>query len=160
MSEKARTLKRTRAQLDTLLEKSEGGRTAVLDEARAASQDTSAFVSSPTIPNGSFNINGGSTSARRSSVDDTTLLRRRPSTRASSGSTSRVDMEDPLHVLTFSPRIEIAELAILAADLTEDLTSRGKEKVAWPANITYLNYLDYLLIPTLVYEMEYPRTSR
>ncbi|KAI9596720.1 MBOAT, membrane-bound O-acyltransferase family-domain-containing protein [Syncephalis fuscata] len=31
---------------------------------------------------------------------------------------------------------------------------------AYPNNITFRNYLDYLIIPTLVYEIYYPRTAR
>jgi sterol O-acyltransferase len=34
------------------------------------------------------------------------------------------------------------------------------EKVTFPNNITFYNFTDYILIPTLVYEMEYPRTNR
>lgn len=36
----------------------------------------------------------------------------------------------------------------------------GKEsRVCWPDNVTYANFWDYLLVPTLVYELEYPRTK-
>lgn len=35
-----------------------------------------------------------------------------------------------------------------------------KETVKFPENITFVNFTDYLLVPTLVYELEYPRTSR
>jgi sterol O-acyltransferase len=34
------------------------------------------------------------------------------------------------------------------------------ENVTFPNNITFYNFTDYILIPTLVYEMEYPRTDR
>lgn len=37
----------------------------------------------------------------------------------------------------------------------EDLTQRQ----AYPNNLTYANFLDYLLVPSLVYELEYPRTG-
>ena len=30
----------------------------------------------------------------------------------------------------------------------------------FPDNVTLWNYLDYLLVPTLVYSLEYPRTER
>jgi sterol O-acyltransferase len=33
-------------------------------------------------------------------------------------------------------------------------------KTVFPNNITLMNYLDYLLVPSLVYWMEYPRTDR
>ena len=45
------------------------------------------------------------------------------------------------------------EIDILAVDLT-------KSTVSFPNNITWLNFIDYMLIPTLVYELEYPRTLK
>ncbi|KAJ3295378.1 hypothetical protein HK104_002717 [Borealophlyctis nickersoniae] len=35
-----------------------------------------------------------------------------------------------------------------------------KGSTTFPKNVTFLNFLDYLLVPTLVYELEYPRTHR
>ena len=35
-----------------------------------------------------------------------------------------------------------------------------KGQTTFPNNITFLNFADYLLVPTLVYELEYPRTDR
>ncbi len=32
--------------------------------------------------------------------------------------------------------------------------------VRYPENVTFLNYIDFLLVPTLVYELEYPRTEK
>jgi sterol O-acyltransferase len=54
-------------------------------------------------------------------------------------------------------------IATLAHDLSElelELTSTGKNKIRWPANLTWWNYFDYQFLPTLVYELEYPRTER
>lgn len=68
------------------------------------------------------------------------------------------DMKDPYQLVDYSDE-EIFELANAAVDLKEDLTSTGKHPVTFPDNLTYWNYIDYLLIPTLVYELEYPRTS-
>jgi hypothetical protein len=31
--------------------------------------------------------------------------------------------------------------------------------VRYPDNVTLVNFLDFLLVPTLVYEAEYPRTD-
>lgn len=39
-------------------------------------------------------------------------------------------------------------------DLTTDLSN---DNVVWPQNVTFANYFDFLLIPTLVYELAYPR---
>jgi sterol O-acyltransferase len=32
--------------------------------------------------------------------------------------------------------------------------------ICYPENVTFLNYIDFLLVPTLVYELEYPRTEK
>ncbi|KAI9344100.1 MBOAT, membrane-bound O-acyltransferase family-domain-containing protein [Obelidium mucronatum] len=44
------------------------------------------------------------------------------------------------------------EIDLLKAEL-----QRG---VGFPANITILNFVDYMLVPSLVYELHYPRTER
>jgi sterol O-acyltransferase len=41
-----------------------------------------------------------------------------------------------------------------------DLTGQVLHKVKYPDNLTFANFLDYMLCPTLVYELEYPRTDR
>jgi hypothetical protein len=35
-----------------------------------------------------------------------------------------------------------------------------KPTVEYPENVSVSNFVDYMFIPTLVYEMEYPRTDR
>lgn len=49
-------------------------------------------------------------------------------------------------------------LALLREDLARELTS-PMGNVAYPRNLTWANYIDYLLCPTLCYELEYPRTA-
>lgn len=66
----------------------------------------------------------------------------------------------PPHPLTYHPDPEISELAKDMTELESELTSTGPERVRWPANITWANYADYLLVPSLVYELEFPRTDR
>lgn len=44
------------------------------------------------------------------------------------------------------------EIKELAAELQKD-------SVSFPNNVTFLNFVDYLALPTLVYELEYPRTE-
>lgn len=51
------------------------------------------------------------------------------------------------------------ELSLLREDLAYELTS-PMGNVAYPRNLTWSNYLDYLLCPTLCYELEYPRTEK
>lgn len=64
------------------------------------------------------------------------------------------------HVLADHPDEQIAELAREYSDLQSELTSPGPLYVTWPNNITFKNFAVYQLIPTLVYELEYPRTER
>ncbi|KAK6076627.1 MBOAT family protein [Seiridium cupressi] len=46
----------------------------------------------------------------------------------------------------------------LREDLARELTS-PIGNITYPRNLTWANYWDYLLCPTLCYELEYPRTS-
>lgn len=50
------------------------------------------------------------------------------------------------------------ELEILREDLAGELTS-PMGNITYPSNLTWSNYFDYLLCPTLCYELEYPRTK-
>ncbi|KAL8801000.1 MAG: hypothetical protein Q9200_007074 [Gallowayella weberi] len=50
-------------------------------------------------------------------------------------------------------------LAQLREDLAFELTS-PLGSVTYPQNLTLSNYADYILCPTLCYELEYPRTER
>lgn len=40
-----------------------------------------------------------------------------------------------------------------------DLTGTVLMEVTYPNNLRYSNFLDYMLCPTLIYELEYPRTN-
>ncbi|KAH0430484.1 hypothetical protein CcaCcLH18_07761 [Colletotrichum camelliae] len=51
------------------------------------------------------------------------------------------------------------EIDQLREDLAQELTSPLGNN-AYPRNLTWSNYFDYLLCPTLCYELEYPRTAR
>lgn len=62
--------------------------------------------------------------------------------------------------LTHHPNPRIADLAREHAELEEELTSPGPERIRWPENATLKNFATYMMIPTLVYELEYPRTDR
>jgi sterol O-acyltransferase len=59
---------------------------------------------------------------------------------------------------TFGCADEISSLAQLRDDLALELIS-PMGNVTYPNNLTYANYGDYLLCPTLCYELEYPRTK-
>lgn len=51
---------------------------------------------------------------------------------------------------------ELIQVHMLIEELEADLKPL---KVRYPENVTFMNFVDYLLCPTLVYELEYPRTE-
>lgn len=53
----------------------------------------------------------------------------------------------------------VGDVAREAADLLEELTSTVDGVVRWPENVTFANFWDYLLVPSLVYEIAFPRTQ-
>jgi sterol O-acyltransferase len=64
------------------------------------------------------------------------------------------------HPLVDHPDEKISAIATEYTDMESELTSSGPKYVRWPDNITYKDFTVYQLIPTLVYELEYPRTDR
>ncbi len=66
---------------------------------------------------------------------------------------------DP-HPLIDHPNEYISDLAKEYTELQGELRSPGPEYLVWPNNITFKNFAVYQLIPTLVYELEYPRTDK
>ncbi len=62
-------------------------------------------------------------------------------------------------ILTHHPDEAIAALAKHHVELERELTGAVEGRVRWPANITLRDFAWYQLTPTLVYELEYPRTS-
>ena len=67
---------------------------------------------------------------------------------------------DALHPLIHHPDPEISAIAKDYSELQSELTSSGPHHVTWPHNISWKNFAMYQLIPTLVYDLEYPRTDR
>ncbi|KAI6301287.1 hypothetical protein MCOR07_008680 [Pyricularia oryzae] len=51
------------------------------------------------------------------------------------------------------------DISQLREDLARELTS-PMGNTAYPRNLTFSNYVDYLFCPTLCYELEYPRTEK
>lgn len=64
------------------------------------------------------------------------------------------------HPLVDHPEEKISALAKEYSELEGELTSSGPHYVRWPNNISLHNFAVYQLVPTLVYELEYPRTDR
>ncbi|CAE6499237.1 unnamed protein product [Rhizoctonia solani] len=63
----------------------------------------------------------------------------------------------PPHPLINHPSPNIAVLAQNLTDMDLELTSTGKNRIRYPNNISYANFLDFQM---LCYELEYPRTER
>ncbi|KAJ7879907.1 MBOAT, membrane-bound O-acyltransferase family-domain-containing protein [Mycena olivaceomarginata] len=64
------------------------------------------------------------------------------------------------HILVDHPNEGISAMAKDYSELEGELTSHGPYPVTYPNNVTLKNFAVYQLIPTLVYELEYPRTDR
>lgn len=93
---------------------------------------------------------------------------------ATSASPSSPVSDADIHVLCFSPVPSIADAANAAADLADEITAHPRsptvnstdqsspkdaDRLRYPHNLTYRNFIDYLILPTLVYELDYPRTN-
>lgn len=63
-------------------------------------------------------------------------------------------------ILSHHPCQALASVAREFLELDAELLSTGSERVRYPQNLTWTNFCTYMLIPTLVYELEYPRTDR
>lgn len=158
MSEKAVQLRKKRAELDKVVVEAGGWEKVV---AQAAKEK-------PVVE---MNGEAQATSTGQQGLEQPQMLRRRRSsnnavTSADAAIALRAGLltpvsnnpKDPRHLVDFSDE-KIWNLANDCVDLEEEMTSTGVEKVTWPNNVTYANYIDYLLVPTLVYELEYPRTA-
>lgn len=176
LSEKAILLKKATADLDKAIEE-KGGWSKVLFIAQQEAEALEAEAkeqNSPSLDGGSSPVRANSTSALANGHSTLStsgpadgLRRRRSSNKSGTSQTNGLhhhgavdanNPRDPRRLLDYS-NDRIYNLAHDCVDLQEELKSTGKEGVMWPANVTYANYIDYLIVPTLVYELEYPRTT-
>lgn len=67
---------------------------------------------------------------------------------------------DPIRLLTNHPDHQVSDLAKDIIELQGELRSTGPYPVQYPNNITLKNFAVYQLIPSLVYQLEYPRTEK
>lgn len=125
-----------------------------------ANSGTSTPLESSAVLNGSyFDVSAASVLRQR-------LLSATPTEEPISRDVSRSGspvLEPPsttTHVLIDHPDEEISKLALEYSELEYELVSTGPEHVKWPNNISWKNFAVYQLIPTLVYELEFPRTDR
>ncbi|WVQ93034.1 hypothetical protein IAU59_000098 [Kwoniella sp. CBS 9459] len=65
----------------------------------------------------------------------------------------------PPDALAWSSNEQIALLATNIDAMQEELKSNGAKGLVWPQNVTYKHFVDFMFFPTLVYQLEYPRTD-
>jgi sterol O-acyltransferase len=110
------------------------------DRYRSKKDDDASIDPTPPLPNGNMPGMQGINFTR----DPTELERGAPG----------------VHPLVDHPDDLLSALARELSELEGELVSSGPQYVHWPANISAQNFAVYQLIPTLVYELEYPRTDR
>ncbi|BEI84302.1 hypothetical protein CcaverHIS002_0409060 [Cutaneotrichosporon cavernicola] len=62
-------------------------------------------------------------------------------------------------LLAWSSDPKIALLARNIDAMSDELCSNGERGLVWPQNVTYKHFIEFMFFPTLVYQLEYPRTS-
>jgi sterol O-acyltransferase len=153
LSEKARELSKAKEALEAEFKK-RGGKTVVLHEA-ATQKARAEQVSSSSKTNGwTSSVDNSNSEGQQEASPRRRASGQYPKRRPSLPAAMQTDV---LETLEYHPDETIADLAISIDDLNRILTSKSG-KVTWPENVTYWNFIDYLLVPTLVYELEYPRT--
>ncbi|EPY51822.1 acyl-coA-sterol acyltransferase [Schizosaccharomyces cryophilus OY26] len=75
------------------------------------------------------------------------------------GQMYRFELEYPDHTESIDALKAEEVVALTMKYLSRQLRSE-KGNVAYPNNLTLLNYIDYLLVPSLVYSLEFPRVSK
>ncbi|KAG6831097.1 hypothetical protein H0H92_012774 [Tricholoma furcatifolium] len=140
-----------------------------LEAEAAANLGSVSAGSTPSATPGTPYAPEGSTTSYTDAATASALRRRLANvSQATEGNISVTDLTDhtqtsrPLepHILIDHPDEQIADLAREYSELQSELTSPGPIYVTWPNNITLKNFALYQLIPTLVYELEYPRTDK
>lgn len=63
------------------------------------------------------------------------------------------------NILSWHPDSKIAVLARNIDAMEDELKSNGEKGLVWPQNVTFRHFFDFMMIPTLVYQLEYPRTK-
>jgi sterol O-acyltransferase len=135
------------------------------DLERETDTDSASTGPSPS-PLGKLRLSGSDLSTSYPEMPSVTALRNRLIHVAETETTSETVFDDAKHkdatshLLVNHPDPQISALATEFSELESELISSGPERVRWPENITLKNFAVYQLIPTLVYELEYPRTKR
>ena len=96
------------------------------------------------------------TEKRLSALDNPETASTAAAVRYPSSSTDLSNMDETKEEIDAS---KTEALTQLREDLALELTS-PLGLITYPQNLTYANYVDYILCPTLCYELEYPRTEK
>lgn len=132
---------------------------------RETDTDATSTGASPS-PFGTLDLRGVGLSASYATVPSAAALRNRLIRVAETEIASETASDDEKpedatsHILVNHPDPRISALATEYTELESELISSGPDRVRWPENITFKNFAVYQLIPTLVYELEFPRTKR
>ena len=136
------------------------------DLERETDTDSTSTLPSPSPSSGNLRLPNGDLSAPYLEVPSVSALRNRLIRVTQSETLSETILDDgkpkdaTSHILIHHPDPHVSALATEFSELESELVSSGPERVRWPENITFKNFAVYQLIPTLVYELEYPRTKR
>ena len=180
-------LKDEKAQLAELVDSLPGGREAALEEAaeRQAALEaqeekavtpatTPGSVTPPATPSAPSSPEA---QLRRRSITQSSLSKQKKRKPVATDALPKPDTDlphgtslEPSHLehlndthspspLAWSSNERVAILARNIDAMEMELRSNGAKGLVWPQNVTYLHFLDYLFIPTLVYQLEYPRTN-
>lgn len=123
---------------------------------------------SPSSPRGSFQSDALTTAT---DMQDAGLTKRRPSmgVRTSTNFTKEKSrVADVAAAIESGSSIDVEQMATFSSiirneidELSKELQGKsGNDLKAYPNNLTISNFADYICLPTLVYELEYPRQER
>lgn len=101
-----------------------------------------------------------------------TLSNRRPSQLGPKTSTNlnveKSDVAQVAQLIEAGKSIDVDQMSTFAGIIRNEIDDLSKElqgkadsgKKAYPSNLTFSNFADYICLPTLVYELEYPRQEK
>lgn len=75
------------------------------------------------------------------------------------GHGKRAHFSRPPAALAWSSDPKISLLCRNIDAMEDELCSNGEHGLVWPQNVTYAHFIQFMCFPTLVYELEYPRTK-
>lgn len=127
-----------------------------LDEPSMADEDHAPAVQYPTVSERRSSHSGPSEKTERPNFSKKAKVKNTRSSRSkSSAEKAGADGLVPVDQLSSDNEDEVE---YLREGLARELTS-PMGNMTYPRNLTWTNYFDFLLCPTLCYELEYPRTE-